>query len=645
MKNKNKSNKKQYNNLSKEEEENEIKEKNEEYYDNDPIDKYIKEKIDSIQQDDINNNIKKIDNNGNIDNSDGYSENSNESSINSGLNNININSINNSNQSIGSSGYGIVLPQNCYSLNSSNNSSINIQNSLSTNSSGINSGTNESTPIINGSLQVDGEQLMNVGHKKQLPLFRLICLTISFLGVQFGWALQIAFSTPLFLELGVSQNVVSYIWLAGPISGLIVQPLVGVLTDRSESKFGRRKPFILIGSIFISVGLILISNAESIGTWVGDSEGQKSFAIAVAIIGFWILDLSNNAVQAPCRALLVDVAAPSQQSLGSSLFSLMLGIGNLLGYMMGSINLVKVVPFMKTDTRALFTLSILVLLICVTMTLVFVVEERYVRVNDDKSSENPLKQMLKGFINMPSYMKRLCSVQFFSWIGWFSFILFVTTWVGVNVYGGNPNAPEGSPERTKFQEGVRWGSLGLTISSGVTIGISLLIPILIRFVGIKKIYIFGNILQCIFFALFLAIHDKIGSILLIAATGIPWAVVMILPFSIVGMGVQDNESSGLHIGTLNIFIVVPQMLVSLGISFIIDLFKGNVVYSLVTGSIASLVASALCLRLIIPSHGHAQNDIEEIQFSFNNNQNINIDNNGKKYSPMIKSSDSIVHQT
>ncbi|KAN0004188.1 hypothetical protein ACTFIZ_010338 [Dictyostelium cf. discoideum] len=513
-------------------------------------------------------------------------------------------------------------------------SSLNTSSSLGASSSGVLNTSNENTPIIGGVLKIDNEILLNSGHKKTLPLFNLICLTICFLGVQFGWALQIAFSTPLFLELGVEQKWVSYIWLAGPISGLIVQPLVGVITDRSECRFGRRKPFILIGSIFISIGLVLISNAETFGSYFGDTEQKKSIAISIAIVGFWILDLSNNAVQAPCRALLVDIAAPSQQSLGSSLFSLMLGTGNLLGYMMGSIDLVRMVPFMKTDTRALFTLSIMVLLFCVVMTLGFVTEEQYIRVNEDQSVENPLKIMFKGIVKMPIYLQRLCTVQFFSWIGWFSFVLFITTWVGVNVFGGDPNAPEYSDSRILFQDGVRWGSLSLTISSGITIAVSLLIPFLVRFIDMKYIYIGGNLLQCIFFALFYFVESKIGSLLLIASTGIPWAIVMILPFSIVGMGVEDNESSGLNIGTLNIFVVVPQMVVSLGIGLILDLSKGNVVYSLLTGSVASFFATLFCFRIIIPKHhGHPIGDIEEIHFNIENNSS------GNKYSPMYKSSD------
>ncbi|KAF2072848.1 hypothetical protein CYY_005825 [Polysphondylium violaceum] len=456
-----------------------------------------------------------------------------------------------------------------------------------------------------GDLFMDNEKLIYDGHKKKLSLFQLICLSISFLGIQFGWALQIAFSTPLFLELGVSQFWVSFIWLAGPISGLLVQPIVGVISDKSECKYGRRKPFIFGGSLFICVGLVLISNAASIGTWFGDSDLEKPISIIISIIGFWILDLSNNSVQGPCRALLVDVAAPSQQGIGSSLFSLMLGLGNLLGYLMGSIQLIKIVPFMKTDTRALFTLSVIILLICVSITLIVISEEKYTRISD-QPVENPIKTLFKGITNIPPYLRRLCAVQFFSWIGWFAYILFITTWVGVNIYGGDPNAVEGSDAKILFQQGVRAGSLGLTFSSAVTIAVSLTIPFIIKLIGTKYTYLIGNIIQTICFAMFYFVHSKLGAIILIACTGIPWAIVMILPFSIVGMGVSEHES-GFHIGALNIFVVIPQLIVSLSISFVISFFHGDVVSSLITGSIASFIATLLVFRLIIPDQ-----QVEEI---------------------------------
>ncbi|GAM21133.1 hypothetical protein SAMD00019534_043080 [Acytostelium subglobosum LB1] len=404
-----------------------------------------------------------------------------------------------------------------------------------------------------------------------LPLYKLIALSISFLGVQFGWALQMAYSTPMFLQLGVSRFWVSFIWIAGPVSGLIVQPIVGVISDRLVSKYGRRKPFIFFGSICIVLGLMLISNAPSIGAKMGDTPDKQTKAIILAIIGFWILDLSNNAVQSPCRALLVDVAPPAQQGLGSSLFSIMLGIGNLLGYFMGSLSLVGLLPFMKTDIRILF------------------------------KSTNYLRHIFDSLRDIPPYLSRVCCTQFFSWIGWFCFVLYVTTWVGVDVYHGNPNAPAGSIGLDLFQEGVRRGSLGLSIQSVVAIASSLLLPWLIRLIGHKEIYFIGTFIQAVCFGLFFFVEGRISCLFLIGATGFSWAVVMVMPFTIVGMG-STASKSGLHIGVMNIFVVVPQLLVSLTISFIIDLFGGDIVISLLTGSVSSFIAALSVLRLIIPEY-------------------------------------------
>eukprot|EP01133_Synstelium_polycarpum_P010853 gene10853-12643_t len=158
---------------------------------------------------------------------------------------------------------------------------------------------------------------------------------------------------------------------------------------------------------------------------------------------------------------------------------------------------------------------------------------------------------------------------------------------------------DGSPEKLLFQEGVRKGSLGLTISSAVSIATSLVIPMLIRTIGVKPLYFIGNIIQTLCFAMFFFVDNKVTSLFLIGVTGIPWAVVMTLPFTLVGLGINSSES-GLHMGSLNIFVVIPQLLVSIFISFIISLFHGDVVSSLLTGAISSLIASIFVLRIVVP---------------------------------------------
>lgn len=434
-------------------------------------------------------------------------------------------------------------------------------------------------------------------YKPKLSHFKFICLSIAFLGVQFGWALQIAFTTPIFLTLGVHKTQISLIWLAGPISGFIVQPVVGAISDGWYTRFGRRAPFILAGGICIVLGLGLVSNADAIGDALLGPIDKSRLAIPIAIIGFWILDLANNTVQGPCRALLVDVAPQEQQGTGSAYFSLMLGTGNLLGYFVGSLNLIKIVPFMATQIQALFTTSMIVLAVCITITLVSTKEQtnpEYVR-----RIENPFKTVFHGIRNMPVAVSRVCAVQFFSWIAWFTFIMFITTWVGEEVFGGDPSYDDGTPLRKKFDDGVAHGARALSYQSAVTMVLSLILPKIWHYTGYRFVFFSSQMILagCLIGTYW--ITTPLGALILIIACGVPWTVTMVLPFAIVGEGVAPEEG-GLYMGVLNIFVVIPQILVSLFIPIVISIFHHKIVFALITGGIASIIAAIFALRLVTP---------------------------------------------
>lgn len=432
----------------------------------------------------------------------------------------------------------------------------------------------------------------------KLSYLKLACLTIGFLGVQFGWAIQIAFTTPIFLELGVPHIWVSFIWLAGPISGLIVQPVVGAVSDGLRSPFGRRRPFIFVGAIFIIVGLALISNARTLGGWLGDVGDDHARAIVIAIVGFWILDLSNNTVQGPCRALLVDVAPADQQAIGGSFFSFMLGTGSLVGYFTGHLSLVKYFPFMGTDVRALFTISMIVLAICISITVFTTKEPPFI---SEGPMENPFKKIYHGLTHMPSVVARVCIIQFFCWIGWFTYIVYMSDWVGEGIYNGDPYAVDGTPAKNRYDDGVRAAALAMTYQAAVTMAFSFLLPkAVLPYVGIKAVYFFGNLMLGILLMSTIFINEIIGATVIIALCGIPWAITMVLPFTIIGQGVDATES-GLYMGALNIFVVLPQLIVAFTAGFLIDLFHHDIASALVAGGIAAIIAAGCVFYLKMPN--------------------------------------------
>lgn len=143
--------------------------------------------------------------------------------------------------------------------------------------------------------------------RPKTPLRKLMRVASVACGIQFGWALQLSLLTPYVQELGIPHAFASVIWLCGPLSGFFVQPLVGHMSDRCTSRFGRRRPFIVAGATLIVVSVLIVGHSADIGWLFGDRGESKVGAIAAFVVGFWLLDVANNTTQGPCRALLGDL--------------------------------------------------------------------------------------------------------------------------------------------------------------------------------------------------------------------------------------------------------------------------------------------------------------------------------------------------
>lgn len=229
-----------------------------------------------------------------------------------------------------------------------------------------------------------GDQLPT---KNNASLTHLVLSCTVAAGVQFGWALQLSLLTPYIQTLGIGHAFSSFIWLCGPITGLVVQPCVGIWSDKCTSKFGRRRPFILAGSLMISFAVILIGYSADIGYILGDTKehcrtfkGTRTRAAVIFILGFWMLDLANNTVQGPARALLADLAGPDQRNVSNAVFCSWMAVGNILGYSSGaSGKWNKWFPFLTNracceacgNLKAAFLVAVVFLTLCTLVTLYF----------------------------------------------------------------------------------------------------------------------------------------------------------------------------------------------------------------------------------------------------------------------------------
>ncbi|CAH2045697.1 unnamed protein product [Thlaspi arvense] len=520
---------------------------------------------------------------------------------------------------------------------------------------------------------------------KNCSLVTLVLSCTVAAGVQFGWALQLSLLTPYIQTLGISHAFSSFIWLCGPITGLVVQPCVGIWSDKCTSKYGRRRPFILVGSLMISIAVIIIGFSADIGYLLGDTKehcstfkGTRTRAAFVFIIGFWLLDLANNTVQGPARALLADLSGPDQRNTANAVFCLWMAIGNILGFSAGaSGQWQEWFPFLTSraccaacgNLKAAFLLAVVFLAICTLVTIYYAKEipltsnkpthipdsapllddlqskglqlsksnngtangNKYERVERDMDVQHGkstnehqdetfidgpgsvIVNLLTSLRHLPPAMHSVLIVMALTWLSWFPFFLFDTDWMGREVYHGNPKGDSWLVEL--YGQGVREGAFGLLLNS-VVLGISsFLIEPMCQRMGARAVWALSNftVFACMAGTAVISLMSlrdsskvehivgvnettRTAAVVVFAILGFPLAITYSVPFSVTAEVTADSGGGqGLAIGVLNLAIVIPQMIVSLGAGPWDALFGGGNLPAFVLASVAAFAAGVIAL--------------------------------------------------
>ncbi|KAK7263126.1 hypothetical protein RJT34_30711 [Clitoria ternatea] len=460
-------------------------------------------------------------------------------------------------------------------------------------------------------------------------LSQMIVVASIAVGIQFGWALQLSLLTPYVQTLGVPHMWAAFMWLCGPVSGLVVQPIVGYYSDRSTSRFGRRRPFILYGSLAVSLAVFLIGYASDIGHSAGDDITKKTRPRAVAcfLVGFWILDIANNMLQGPSRALLGDLADGDHKRmrLGNAFFSFFMAVGQVLGFAAGSYNgLYKLFPFTETEAcdvfcanlKSCFFFSIMLLLFIAIFALFYAKDEP--KKPDDISDANQVTffaEILGALRELKKPMWFLMLVTAVNWLGWFPYFLFDTDWMGHEVYGG-----EAGDEA--YVAGVHAGSMGLMINAIVLGVMSLAVEPMGRLVGgVKSLWGIVNIILAVALAMTAVISKnaeqerlmnpaavgnpslgiKISALAFFAVLGVPLSVNFSVPFALASIYSSDTGAGqGLSLGVLNLAIVLPQMIVSLLSGPWDHLFGGGNLPAFMAGAVCAAI-SAVMATVMLPT--------------------------------------------
>ncbi|KAL6578442.1 sugar transporter protein [Orobanche minor] len=450
-------------------------------------------------------------------------------------------------------------------------------------------------------------------------------------GIQFGWALQLSLLTPYVQELGIPHAWASIIWLCGPLSGLLVQPLVGHYSDRCTSRFGRRRPFILGGAVSIVVAVVIIGHSSDIGWLFGDRGQKKMRAVVAFVIGFWLLDVANNMTQGPCRALLADLTGKDHRRtrVANAYFSLFMAVGNIFGFATGSYsNWFKIFPFTLTkacnincaNLKAAFIIDVIFILITTSISLSAAQEQPQTsnfntqHFDEEMSQDSPeheafLWELFGTLRYLPCTVWIILLVTALTWIGWFPFLLFDTDWMGREIYGGKPN------EGINYGVGVRMGSLCLMLNS-VVLGItSLFMEKLCRKWGAGFTWGVSNVIMSLCFVAMIAIAAirtnmnldghlppegiVIAALVVFAVLGIPLAITYSVPYALVSTHIEAlGLGQGLSMGVLNLAIVIPQVIVSLGAGPWDQLFGGGNSPAILVAAISAFAAGLIAILAI-----------------------------------------------
>ena len=429
--------------------------------------------------------------------------------------------------------------------------------------------------------------------KKKLSFWQIWNMSFGFLGIQFGFALQGGFMSRIFQTLGADKDAIPFLWIAAPLTGLLVQPIVGYLSDRTwHPKFGRRKPFFFLGAVLSTIALFF---------------APYSSALWMAAGSLWILDASINISMEPFRALVADKLPESQRSYGFMVQTLIIGIGTWvasnLPWMMTQLGVPNTAaPGVVPDSvKYAFGIGAFVLFASILYTILRTEEyppEDLEAFEQEKESKKGffagMKEIFHLIATMPTVMKQLGLVQFFSWFAFFTMWSFATPAITEHVFGATDTSSE-AYNNAADSVGNYLGTYGL---------VSMFFALILSFVA-AKIKINRKLLHMVSL-----IAGGIGFILIyyitapwmlhicFALVGIAWASILSMPYAMLSGSVEPKKM-GVYMGIFNMFIVIPQIVAALGgVNFLYKLIFGEaVIYTmLLAGTL--LILAGLCNLLI-----------------------------------------------
>ncbi|MDD7887848.1 MFS transporter [Flavivirga sp. 57AJ16] len=442
--------------------------------------------------------------------------------------------------------------------------------------------------------------------KRKLSFLEIWNMSFGFLGIQMGFALQNANASRVLQIFGADVHELSWFWIIAPLMGLIVQPIIGHYSDKTWGRFGRRKPYFLVGAIFASLGLVLMPQANMFiaflpALWVGAGM-------------LMIMDASFNIAMEPFRALVGDNLRTDQRTFGFSVQTALIGFGAVIGswlpyalanwFGFSNETIDGAVP---SNLIWSFVIGAIVLIVSILITVITtkeyspeqlaLIEKQKAQSDEieivDKEKESSLLDIFEDFKKMPLTMRQLSWVQFFSWFGLFGMWVFATPAIAQHTYG-LPYTDSSSPA---YQKAGDWVGILFGVYNLVSAFYAFALPYIAKKIGRKKTHAASLIIGGIGLLSIYLMPDKNWLIISMVGVGIAWGSILAMPYAILAGSISPKKM-GVYMGIFNFFIVMPQIINALIGGPLVKYAYGNhAIFALIMSGISFLIAASLVFKV------------------------------------------------
>jgi len=419
--------------------------------------------------------------------------------------------------------------------------------------------------------------------KPRLTFWQIWNMSFGFFGIQFGWGLQMGNMSAIYEYLGAKESELPLLWLAAPLTGLIVQPIIGAMSDRTWHPFwGRRRPYFLIGAIFASIALILMPMSGTL--WM-----------AAGLL--WVLDASVNVSMEPFRAFVADLLPEQQRTVGFAMQSVFIGAGAVIasklpGWLRDHAGVSAVTgegQAIPQTVHVAFTVGAIVFVVAVLWT-IFTTKEYPPDPDEPKKSHGGLSEIMDAMKCMPVRMKQLAVVQFFTWMGLFCMWIFFSVAVARNVMGASDTGSK------LYKDGIDLANNCFAVYNLVAFFFAMALLWIGRFVSAKWIHFVSLLAGGLGLASVGLVRDPwVLQWVSFTGVGIAWASILSMPYAMLSNALPANRM-GVYMGIFNLFIVIPQILVAIVLSRVMENFEGvSRLSAVVFGGVCLLIAAGATL--------------------------------------------------